>query len=138
MSKDFRSYLATEIISEQRIISYRDVSRALKVHVNAAKCMLYEFYEFENKKRPESVHATYLIAGTRRTSATRAQNGSKTNAYDDDQPMPSSPPPFTSSMLEPSEHESEVEHSESLKVSVKSITLVREEILEGSYKILVI
>ena len=40
----FKKYLATEILSEQRTVSYRNVSRALKVHVTAAKCMLYEFH----------------------------------------------------------------------------------------------
>ena len=128
---DFKKYLATEILSEQRTISYRNVARALKVHVNAAKCMLYEFHEHENKKKPQSVHATYLLSGTKKRPQTAPVTNGHTNGLVHE-PMPSSsPPPFTSSMLEPSEHGSQHGAEEVLEVPVKAITLVREDALEG-------
>src|SRR5271163_1559898 len=127
---DFKKYLAAEILSEQRTISYRNVARALKVHVNAAKCMLYEFHEHENKKKPQSVYATYLLSGTKKRPQTAPVRNGQTNGlvHDEDEPMPpSSPPPFTSSMLEPSEHGSQQGPEEVLEVPVKIITLVRED-----------
>ena len=133
MSNDFKKYLATEILSEQHTVSYRDVSRALKVHVNAAKCMLYEFYEFQNGKKPGSVYATYLLSGLKKKPApvtTGNTNGHKQDYYEDE-PIPSSPPPFTSSMLEPSQQSSHGAEEQTPQVTVHTITLVREENLEG-------
>ncbi|KIW38849.1 uncharacterized protein PV06_08679 [Exophiala oligosperma] len=147
MSSDFKKYLATEVLSEQRTVSYRNVSRALKVHVNAAKCMLYEFYGFQNEKKPGSVYATYLLSGVKK----RQQSPLKANGALDgdhkqeqqrqeqefeDEPIPSSPPPFTSSMLEPSQQsdkqptEEGEEREQSPQVRVRTITLVREESLK--------
>lgn len=63
---NFKTHLATEILSEHKTISYRILSRQLRVHVNDAKCMLYEFYERENEKKPGSLYATYLVAGIRK------------------------------------------------------------------------
>ena len=134
MSQDFKKYLATEVLSEQRTISYRNVARTLKVHVNAAKCMLYDFYEFQNSKKPGSIYATYLLSGIKKRPtlavATNGINGHK-NDYEADEHIPSSPPPFTSSMLEPSQESSHVEEEEAKLVPVRTITLVREEALEG-------
>ena len=50
------------LTSEQQV-SYRTLSRALRVHANRAKQMLYDFHTTQNKKKPESLHATYLITG---------------------------------------------------------------------------
>jgi DNA polymerase delta subunit 3 len=118
---DCTKYLATEILSEQRTLSYRNVARAQKVHVNAAKCMLYDFYDSQSKRKPGSVYAIYLVAGTKKVE--QKQNG--VNGHDEDVHMPSSPPPFTSSMLEPSQQ------SEPEVMPVRTITLVREESLEA-------
>ncbi len=127
MSTDFKKYLATEILSEQRTLSYRNLARTLKVHANVAKCMLYEFYETQTKRKPGSLYATYLVAGVKKHEKP-AQNGTTNGVrYDEDEPMPSSPPPFTSSMLEPSQQESEGGQS----TPRKTIILVREEALEG-------
>lgn len=138
MAEEFKRYLATEILSEQRTISYRNVSRALKVHVNAAKCMLYEFYEFQNAKKAGSVHATYLLCGTKKqvksSSGANGMTNGRKHHYDEDEPIPSSPPPFTSSMLEPSQHSSQGGEEEDFHYEhapVRTITLVREEGLEG-------
>jgi DNA polymerase delta subunit 3 len=118
---EYTKYLATEILSEQRTLSYRNVARAQKVHVNAAKCMLYDFYDSQSKRKPGSVYATYLVAGTKKVE--QKQNG--VNGHDEDVHMPSSPPPFSSSMLEPSQQ------SEPEAMPVRIITLVREESLEA-------
>ncbi|KIY03978.1 uncharacterized protein Z520_00670 [Fonsecaea multimorphosa CBS 102226] len=135
MAEDFKKYLASEVLIEQRTISYRNISRVFKVHVNAAKCMLYEFYEFQNAKKPQSVYATYLLSGIKkRPTLAVATNGTArghTNDYDPDEHIPSSPPPFTSSMLEPSQQSSHVGEEEANQVPVRTVTLVREEALEA-------
>lgn len=132
MAPDYRTYLTTEILSEKRTLSYRNVARALKVHVNAAKCMLYDYYETENKKRPESLYATYLLAGVKRRPQGAATTNGKVNGHirDEDEPMPSSPPPFTSSVMDPSQ-DSHPGSPDVPPVPVKTIILVREEDLEG-------
>ena len=127
MSTDYTKYLATEILSEQRTLSYRNLARAQTLHVNVAKCMLYNFYETQTKRKPNSLYATYLIAGVKKQEKP-AQNGTTNGVHqDEDEPMPSSPPPFTSSMLEPSQQESE----SGRQVVRKTVTLVREEALES-------
>lgn len=37
MANDYKSFLAAEILSESKIVSYRILSRELKVHCNTAK-----------------------------------------------------------------------------------------------------
>ena len=134
MDSTQRTYLATQIYSEQATISYRTVARALKVHVNAAKRILYEFHAHENGKKPNSVHATYLLAGTKKIREyAAATNGNVGGADVDDEPIPSSPPPFTSSMLQSSQQEGDDQQSQNEIVPVKTITLVREESLEGGW-----
>ncbi|OLN81288.1 DNA polymerase delta subunit 3 [Colletotrichum chlorophyti] len=80
---EYKKYLADQILSEERIVTYRSLSRALKVHVNTAKGMLYEFHRSQNGMRPGVVHATYLIYGIQK--AERLQE-------DGDVEMTSSPP----------------------------------------------
>ncbi|RSL84725.1 hypothetical protein CEP51_003734 [Fusarium floridanum] len=62
---EHRKFLADRLLSEERPITYRVLSRALDVHVNTAKEMLYDFHKYQNASRANSVHATYLIYGTR-------------------------------------------------------------------------
>lgn len=134
MAEDFKKYLATEVLSEQRTISYRNVSRSLKVHVNAAKCMLYEFYKAQHDKKPDSIYATYLISGVKKTQKPALGENGTTNGHkhdsDEDEPIPSSPPPFTSSMLEPSQQSSQPAEENKTQIPVRTITLVREEGLD--------
>lgn len=120
---DYTRYVATEILSEQRTLSYRNVARACKVHVNAAKRMLYDFYNSQTKRKPGSVYATYLVAGVKKVES--VQNGITNGHHSEDVHIPSSPPPFTSSMLEPSQRSEEESGT-----PVRTITLVREESLE--------
>lgn len=134
MDSTQRTYLATQIYSEQTTVSYRTVARALKVHVNTAKQILYEFHAHENGKKPNSIHATYLLAGTKKVEEQpSATNGHLNGTEVDDEPMPSSPPPFTSSMLQSSQQDGDGQQSPREVVPVKTITLVREESLEGMY-----
>ncbi|KAK5047091.1 hypothetical protein LTR84_007034 [Exophiala bonariae] len=136
MDEDFEKYLATEILSEQRTISYRNVARALKVHVNTGKCMLYEFHKIQNDKKTNSIYATYLISGVKKDQKLALQKNGTTNGhthgYDEDEPIPSSPPPFTSSMLEPTQKSSQnTPADDEVRNSVRSVTLTREERLES-------
>lgn len=130
MADDCMTYLATQVISEQRTISYRTLSRALKVHVNVAKCMLYEFYEHENKKKAGSVYATYILSGVKKLSQKPETTNGHANGSGEDEIPPSSPPPFPSSMLDASHDDQTIQLAERLTVPVKTITLVREELLD--------
>jgi DNA polymerase delta subunit 3 len=83
--------------------------------------MLYDFYRHQNAKKPGTIHATYLLGGTKRPEEPVAQNGGPKKDGEDDY-MQSSPF-MSSSMPQPEDGTGES--------SVLSITLVREEDLEG-------
>lgn len=121
MSSDYASYLAAGILSDGRVITYRLLSRALKVHVNTAKEMIFEFHRVQNGKKPESIHATYLLSGTKRKVEPTVKHRNQLEA-DGDSHMQSSPY-MSSSMPETEPEESKEEH-------VQSIVLAREEHLE--------
>ncbi|KGY15578.1 hypothetical protein PABG_11571 [Paracoccidioides brasiliensis Pb03] len=141
MAAHYKKYLAEKVINEQEIVSsqqpqmaasntrsnalkndqvtYRSLSRALKVHSNLAKRMLYEFHRVENSKKPQSVHATYLITGTQLpTQRHHVLNGDAKKDGDDDIMQCS---PFLSSQTGFQEDDTED------SPPVTSITLVREE-----------
>lgn len=128
MAIDFKSYLATQIVSEKQTVSYRNVSRTLKVHANSAKRMLYDFWEKENKKKPGSVYATYLVAGVKRYDAKLVLKNGDADRMDEDEPAPSSPPLPTSSMMDLSQRTEQIDDKED--IPVKTISLVREEDLQ--------
>jgi DNA polymerase delta subunit 3 len=130
MAMPHRQWLAEQVLSDQQTVSYRTLARALKVHVNAAKRMLYEFHTSENAKKPGSVHATYLLAGIKQIEEhPLPPNGQNGNNKHDDDPMPSSPPPFTSSMMQSSQQDGDGQ--EAGIPSIRTVTLVREESLDG-------
>lgn len=83
--------------------------------------MLYDFYSTQNAKKPNSIHATYLVAGRKRKP--EHTNGAKTSRGNDVD-MRSSP--FMSSMPEPEEEETEEEVKET------TILLIREEELQST------
>ena len=91
----------------------------MKVHGNTAKRMLYDFYYQRNSKVPHSVSACYLVHGTPKIDRPAAVNGSQ--IHDEDAHMQSSPP--MSSLPQQEEEET--------GIPVKSLTLVREDDLEG-------
>jgi DNA polymerase delta subunit 3 len=119
-------------------VTYRSLSRALKVHATLAKqyvhlhlreiglfltdCwtrMLFDFHRTENAKKPQTVHATYLISGIQKPPQPPSTNGH--GAHDEDAIMQSSPY-MPSSM--PNQDAADA-------VRVTSILLVREEDLQG-------
>jgi DNA polymerase delta subunit 3 len=84
--------------------------------------MLFDFHQKQNAKKPNSIHATYLISGTKRSvSEPNNTNG----RAEKDVSMRSSP--FMSSMPE-----QEVEQ-EKEPVKKSTILLVREEELASTY-----
>ncbi|PMD29998.1 hypothetical protein L207DRAFT_520627 [Hyaloscypha variabilis F] len=117
---DYKKYLASGILTEDKVITYRILSRALKVHVNVAKEMLYDFHQKQNAKKPGTIHATYLLSGTKRLEDPIPLNGEAKKDGEDDF-MQSSP------FMDSSMPQLEAGTGES---SVLSITLVREEDLE--------
>ncbi|KAG6986738.1 hypothetical protein G7Y79_00073g098370 [Physcia stellaris] len=121
MVKDYMRFLAVHVINESKIISYRMLSRELKVHCNAAKRMLYEFHTHENKKKPGSVHATYLLYGTQSAKSSPTNGASQQDG--EDISMTSSP--FMSSSMPQDEDMIE-------EPPVKVMTIVREENLEAT------
>ncbi|KAJ4419389.1 CDC27 protein [Gnomoniopsis sp. IMI 355080] len=84
---DYKKYLAEQVVSEDKIVTYRSLSRALKVNVNVSKQMLYDFHSWQNGKKPGTVHATYMIYGTKKIVQTNGHS-----QQDEDVEMTSSPP----------------------------------------------
>ncbi|KAF7560234.1 hypothetical protein G7046_g3904 [Stylonectria norvegica] len=69
---EHKKFLADRLLSEERPITFRLLSRALDVHVNTAKQMLYDFHKYQNALRTDSVYATYLIYGTKTSTNSQA------------------------------------------------------------------
>jgi DNA polymerase delta subunit 3 len=84
--------------------------------------MLYDFHNQQNAKKPGTIHATYLLSGTKRREAPVVTNGG-VKQDGEDQYMQSSPF-MSSSMPQPEEDTGES--------SVLTISLVREEDLESN------
>ncbi|KAK0627723.1 DNA polymerase subunit Cdc27 [Immersiella caudata] len=82
----YKKFLAESVISEDKVVTYRLLSRTLGVHVNTAKQMLYDFHKSQNDRRPGAIHATYLVYGSK-DGISRSSYGS-----DGDIEMASSPP----------------------------------------------
>jgi DNA polymerase delta subunit 3 len=82
--------------------------------------MLFYFHQKQNSKKPKSVHATYIVSGTKRIAEHNEARAGQDGA---DAVMQSSP--FMSSMPEQTEGEEPVKKT--------TITITREEELEGAY-----
>ncbi|KAF2672378.1 hypothetical protein BT63DRAFT_411653 [Microthyrium microscopicum] len=89
----YNTYLATQVLSEGQIVTYRSLSRALKVHVTLAKQMLYAFHAKESAKDPESISATYLLSGVLRPPSTSESTPPPPATDGEDTIMESSPVP---------------------------------------------
>ncbi|KAH0085915.1 hypothetical protein KCU66_g18763, partial [Aureobasidium melanogenum] len=74
MAKDYNEYLSANVLNDGQTVSYRTLSRALRVHNNLAKQMLYDFHRSQNNKQPNSLHATYLVTGTQSLPPQQAEN----------------------------------------------------------------
>ncbi|KAK4134178.1 hypothetical protein BT67DRAFT_310439 [Trichocladium antarcticum] len=74
---DYNKLLAENVLTEDKVVTYRLLSRTLQVHANTAKQMLYEFHRTQNARRPGAVHATYLVYGTKNAAGglSAGQNG---------------------------------------------------------------
>jgi DNA polymerase delta subunit 3 len=83
--------------------------------------MLFEFHKQQNAKKPSTIHATYLLGGIKVVEEPEVMNG-EVKKDGEDEYMQSSPC-ISSSMPQPPEATGEN--------SILSITLVREEDLEG-------
>ncbi|CAI7575198.1 unnamed protein product [Penicillium crustosum] len=117
---DSKLYLAENVLNERRPVTYRLLSRALKVHANRAKQILFEFHRNENAKKPQTVHATYVISGIQKVPESAPTNG---HAGDEDEMMQSSP-------YLPSSMPNQDAASDSIRTT--SIVLAREEDLEDA------
>lgn len=90
--------------------------------------MLFDFHQKQNAKKPDSVHATYIVTGTKRDS--KHSNGA-TARDGKDVAMRSSP--FMSSIPEPEEQQDSVDGSSGEEpVNNTTIELVPEEKLQGT------
>ncbi|KAL8916506.1 MAG: hypothetical protein Q9208_008484 [Pyrenodesmia sp. 3 TL-2023] len=121
MTPDYKTTLAQQVLNDGHVISYRQLSRELKVHGNVAKRMLFHFHKQQNSKRPGSIHAIYLLSGLAATTAP-AIPGQSASADGEDSYMQSSP--FMSSSIPQKDGDEE-------PLSVKYIAMCREEDLEG-------
>ncbi|KAG9999912.1 hypothetical protein KCU78_g15650, partial [Aureobasidium melanogenum] len=74
MANDYSEYLSANVLNDGQTVSYRTLSRALRVHNNLAKQMLYDFHRSQNNKLPKSLHATYLVTGTQSLLPQQAEN----------------------------------------------------------------
>ncbi|OQE15130.1 hypothetical protein PENFLA_c033G08432 [Penicillium flavigenum] len=117
---DSKLYLAENVLNERRPVTYRLLSRVLKVHANRAKQILFEFHRNENAKKPQTVHATYVISGIQKAPEPAPTNG---HADDEDEMMQSSP-------YLPSSMPNQDATSDSIRTA--SIVLAREEDLEDA------
>lgn len=107
---EYKKFLAEQILTEDKVITYRYLSRSVGVGVNVAKQMLYEFHKSQNERKPDSIHATYLVYGVKPSDEPLQDNIEQ----DGDVEM-------TSSMPEPELH--------SEQIPVLTVTLVKEESL---------
>ncbi|OGE55600.1 hypothetical protein PENARI_c004G11535 [Penicillium arizonense] len=117
---DSKLYLAENVLNERHAVTYRSLSRALKVPANRAKQVLFEFHRNENAKKPQTVHATYVISGIQKAPEPAPTNG---HANDEDEIMQSSPD-LPSSMPN--------QDASSYSTRIASIILAREEDLEDA------
>ncbi|KAK0755737.1 hypothetical protein N5P37_011700 [Trichoderma harzianum] len=62
---DAKKYLSDRLLSEEVPVTYRLLSRVLNIRVNVAKQKLYEFHQSQNASKANSIHATYLIYGSK-------------------------------------------------------------------------
>jgi DNA polymerase delta subunit 3 len=86
------------------------------------KRYLFEFHRLQNAKKPGTIHATYLLSGTRKEEEPVTNADIKKDGEDD---YMQSSPFVSSSMPQPQESTG--------AISVLSIALVKEEDLEGMF-----
>ncbi|OBW68791.1 MAG: Uncharacterized protein AUREO_011490 [Aureobasidium pullulans] len=93
IASDYIEYLSANVLNDGQTVSYRTLSRALRVHSNLAKQMLYDFHHSQNTKKPTTLHATYLITGRKTISLEQAEDKAVESQHGPDKTMRSSPAP---------------------------------------------
>ncbi|THX65287.1 hypothetical protein D6D11_00547 [Aureobasidium pullulans] len=93
MASDYIEYLSANVLNDGQTVSYRTLSRALRVHSNLAKQMLYDFHHSQNSKKPTTLHATYLITGRKTISLEQAEDKAVESQHGPEKTMRSSPAP---------------------------------------------
>ncbi|THZ10687.1 hypothetical protein D6C95_00369 [Aureobasidium pullulans] len=91
MASDYIEYLSANVLNDGQTVSYRTLSRALRVHSNLAKQMLYDFHHSQNTKKSTTLHATYLITGRKTISLEQAEDKAVESQHGPDKTMRSSP-----------------------------------------------
>jgi DNA polymerase delta subunit 3 len=109
MANDYSEYLSANVLNDGQTVSraalvvcdgfltpaeqvsYRTLSRALRVHNNLAKQMLYDFHRSQNNKLPKSLHATYLVTGTQSLPPQQAENDTLESQDASDKTLQTSP-----------------------------------------------
>lgn len=87
--------------------------------------MLFDFHRIENAKKPQSVHATYVISGIQKPPQPPQAPGTNGHAADDEDAIMQSSSPYMPSSM-PNQDPADAVH-------VTSIILTREEDLEGGW-----
>lgn len=123
----YKEYLAAQVLNDGKIVNFRILSRALKVHVNLAKQMLFEFHRIQNAKKPGSVHAIYCISGTKSTSSPGPPQTNGNHIHDGGAAIMQSSPLISSLPDQEPEDDEGVE-----QIPVTTITLVQEEDFEST------
>ncbi|KAF2750522.1 hypothetical protein M011DRAFT_438749 [Sporormia fimetaria CBS 119925] len=129
MAEKYEDYLVQRVIVDGKPVTYRLLSRAIAVHVNVAKQMLYDFYLQQNGKKPSSVHATYLLTGRKHLPANGVQ---AKNEEGRDTKGGSRTVTFSGASQSDMEAESQESAEAEAPVPKTSIVVVREEELEST------
>ncbi|RKP37555.1 hypothetical protein BJ085DRAFT_21472, partial [Dimargaris cristalligena] len=69
MSADYVDLLQTRLFHEHKPVTYLWLSRTLNVHVNRAKCMLFDFHAQRQLDATQSCQAVYCVTGRPAKSA---------------------------------------------------------------------
>ncbi|RYC54544.1 hypothetical protein CHU98_g11662 [Xylaria longipes] len=125
--EDYKQYLAQKILTEDQLVTYRLLSRALGVHVNLAKEMLYDFHKWQNDKRPGTLHATYIIYGTKNRPPQPDEDVEMTDSQmseDVDAPFSDLVPTYTLSLVSQEQLEGESESDSLAPHPLKDLQLL--------------
>ncbi|KAG5964875.1 hypothetical protein E4U58_003025 [Claviceps cyperi] len=84
---EHEKFLADRLHSDNRSITYRELSKTLHIHVNMAKGLLFRFHQFQSRQRKGTVRATYLVCGTLVPSVGRHDENTDTSSQTDGSPQ---------------------------------------------------
>ncbi|TGZ84804.1 hypothetical protein EX30DRAFT_337272 [Ascodesmis nigricans] len=126
----YEEYLFDEVVLNQKIVTYRLLSRHLKIHAQLAKEMLYNFYITQNKKHPNSVHTTYLLTGVLRPSPPSPKPTALEAPKQDEDTIMASSPFDTAPQAQPQSHPD----GKNEIPLMRTVIVVPQEKLEGSKK----